>query len=465
METSYESVTNRVNSVALPQVVEQTGGCGPQTNPARPALVPPLSITRHYEPYGESRTSYDPSKGRKFSKLRRDGSILFSELGRSLIQQTDQIHSRERTQHSYRRILYDCLSSPPVCVIRPVEKQIATWTVNDDFRSLSARLGVSGKARSDFNSEVADAISSTQQAAFDQALNAYDLLTEIGELRETVGYLSSKLTGGAELVRKFADKDPKTWEQARRSTPKTLMRSGNAALRKLGGRWMEYRYALMPLLYSFDDINKLLKEKSFRYQSERSRKRISLDFDPGPPPGAEGLIVKSSGEIMVRSLTKARYDAGDLQRLVSTLGMNPFRTAWELIPLSFVVDWFLNIGEAITSLTGIDYASQRLGVTSVRESSTFTYTHYDRYRYRYEMWGLPNGWLNSCGTVIPDETIIIDTFSDKDVRYIKTESYNRTLWSRPTPKVIFDPFLNWKRFVDAFVLGFQPTKKILRSLR
>lgn len=441
----------------------QLPGCGAQPNAALPAITAPVSAKRLYEPYRETRTLYDPSKGRSFAKIRESGEIAFSEYENSLIKETNQIHSRSRSAARIRRITYACLSNPPQCIIRPPEPQIATWTVNDDFRSLSARLSVQGRPRSYYDEQVRQAISSTQQAAFDQALNAYDLLTELGELRETVSYLGSKLKGGADLVSKFRDKDPDAWKQGRRSTPRTLLKSSDAVLRKLGGRWMEYRYALMPLLYSFKDISEVLEEKAFRYHSERSSSRINVDYEPGAPSDFEGLLVRSQGSIVVRSLTKARYDAGDLQRLVSVVGLNPFRTAWELIPLSFVVDWFLNVGEAITSLTGVDYAGQRAGVTSVRETSIFTYTHHDDWLYEYH--NRPEGVVNPCGQPVPVDTHVQHTKSVKDVRQVETNSYKRYLWSRPSPEIIFDPFLNWKRFVDAFVLGYQPTKKILRSLK
>jgi len=458
--TTYDSVTNRIVIPTFPAGSVAVGTCTISYGAYTPE-PPPSSITRSYEPYVESRRLYDPSKGRKWSALKKTGAILFSPYENSLEKVTSSISSRNKLRHIYYQITGDCLSSPPVCHIGTLVNVKPSWTENDDFSSLSERLLLVGRPRSDYDGTVEDTISSTQQSAFSQALNAYDLLTEIGELRETVGFFGSKIDEVADLMSKFADKDRNAWSKGRRSTAKTLMRSSDVALRTLGKRWMEYRYAIMPLLYSFNDVSKLLNEKANRYQSDRSRQRISLDYDPGEPLGNETLDVKSSGEIIVRSLTKGRFDMGDLQKLVSTVGLNPFRTAWELIPLSYVVDWILNVGDAITSLTGLDYSSERLGTTSVREKSIFTYTHHDRFTLSVAK----AAYQNSCGQTVPGRSDNYDEKFDNVVRLEERDTYVRTIWTRPMPKIIFDPFLNWKRLIDSFVLGYQPTKKTLRSLR
>lgn len=458
---NYTSITNIRNNVGYPAGSRTVGTCNisyPQAGGV--GAGNPAPVVRSYEPYSEAKTLYDPSKGRRFGSLKRTGAILFSPYTNSLVTTRNYISEREYDQSFYVRLGLSCISAPPVCYVGPSVLVQRRWTENDDFHSLSAYLSLTGKGRDSYAGEISDAISSTQQAAFDQALNAYDLLTELGELRETVGYLASKLKGGSDLLSRFVDKDPQGWKEGRRSTPKTLMRSGDAVLRALGRRWMEYRYALMPLFYSFNDIKELLEERSYQYKSDRSKSTIDLHNVPDVPLG-ESLVVNSGGTIEVRSLTKGRFSLGDLQRLITSLGMNPFRTAWELIPLSFVVDWFLNIGEAITALTGIDYASERLGVTSLRERSTFSFVHHDRNTWSYTY--APR--TNACGQDYTPSPYLYDQSYENVVREVITDSYTRTLWTRPEPKIVFDPFLNWKRTIDAFVLGFQPTKKILRSLR
>jgi hypothetical protein len=72
-------------------------------------------------------------------------------------------------------------------------------------------------------------------------------------------------------------------------------------------------------------------------------------------------------------------------------GYDPLGTAWELIPLSFVVDWFLNIGSALQALQALLLIAERVGWTTVTTSFTVktvpewkVQTSYYRDLYRYD---------------------------------------------------------------------------------
>lgn len=94
--------------------------------------------------------------------------------------------------------------------------------------------------------------------------------------------------------------------------------------------------------------------------------------------------------------------------LANQLGLiNPLTIAWELVPFSFVADWFVNLGTVVNSMT--DY----YGLTLTKEWTTTTYrgtcAYYNYARYRWWDWGYPGGgrWVygssvfgNSRGTFI-----------------------------------------------------------------
>lgn len=79
-----------------------------------------------------------------------------------------------------------------------------------------------------------------------------------------------------------------------------------------------------------------------------------------------------------------RIDAipdNDLTMSLSSLGVtNPLEIGWELVPYSFVVDWFLPVGEWLSSMDAM------LGYTSAYTSIT-TYNEC-----RWDSWGLSNKW-------------------------------------------------------------------------
>ena len=60
----------------------------------------------------------------------------------------------------------------------------------------------------------------------------------------------------------------------------------------------------------------------------------------------ENLVSQPKHKGMVKSKMSPENNIG------KTLSTNPFTTAWELLTLSFVVDWFVNFGDVIAGFTG-----------------------------------------------------------------------------------------------------------------
>lgn len=455
--STFETITNRKTEVIPGGIINN--GCGPTTVPDWGPAMPNPGAKVVYESKSSKTYIHDPTKGRKWRKPRLEGKILMSEYARGSIKTTRDISSIDRSfTHASYFSTGKCPKTKQCATFGPVPAT-QSWTENFHIGMLST-LKMKGQSYSDLLSQVEDAKSSTQQQAFAAAMSAYDLLTEIGEAKETFSYLFSKVKGSADLLNKFRDEHPVAYEKGRRRNAKSLLRSGDARLRKMGGRWMEYRYAIMPLVYSMKDITSLLDSRGAMYHTERAKELIK-------PSGStyiktdNYLSVACRGTIEVRSMTKAAYELGSLQRLFATIGMNPFRTAWELIPLSFVVDWFLNVGDALSAATSLDYSSQRMGCTVVRTNVIEEIRHHRLVR-DHVYWEFP---VNQCGYRPPHWDVLFSRDYDNIVQITEMNLYDRTLWRRPEPALVYSPFLNWKRFIDAAVLGYQPTKKLLRSLK
>lgn len=466
---TYNSITNSNPATTAAFTLLGPAPCGgtfpyPATTDA--ANVP-ASIVREYVPKEEYRRVSDPTKAmkRNWSRIKRSGVISMTPYSNNKTVIENYVVSREKTRPYVKWNSRTCSSTtPPGVNLKDFGILVSRWTENDHLGSLSPVLLYSDDyqdALEDFRSQVQNAIHTTQSAAFAESLSSFDVLTQIAEGRETLTYMQSKVKEAADAMRKLAHQDERTWRRARGTTAERLLKSSDKAFRKLGSRWMEYRYAIMPLIYSIKDINELLGKRSEVYKTTRSKELIQVSFErPDLEVGNHVLYRTGAFSAEVRSTVKSAYNGGALQRIFDQSSFNIFKTGWELIPYSFVVDWFLNVGDVITSQTSIDFSSQKVCCTSVKETRLMS-------TWRFDGTSDSKTFTDPVSVTFPAGRVQVYTFNrnqDDLLQVAGSEDYRRFLWTKPSPRLTFDPFLNWKRFLDSLVLGYQPTKKILRSL-
>lgn len=129
--------------------------------------------------------------------------------------------------------------------------------------------------------------------------------------------------------------------------------------RELSNRWMEGRYAIRPLVKDMCDVVKAISR-------DRNNVPLRQTYRSGASATAEktvnGVVVynfqpyynhlgvtKISRNISARSGVLAAIE--EISE-ATIWGLNqPFTALWELVPFSFVVDWFFNVGKTIASWT------------------------------------------------------------------------------------------------------------------
>lgn len=140
--------------------------------------------------------------------------------------------------------------------------------------------------------------------------------------------------------------------------------------------WLEFSYGWKPLLKDVYDHAKALAELQIERQNV-------IRFVKGRHKTTIHKIVYDAGslETYVRDIQDDRrceigvsfkLQGGELNTF-SQLGIdNPMEVAWEIVPFSFVADWFLPVGEYLRSLTATNGLIFSSGYKSVRNVKTMT---------------------------------------------------------------------------------------------
>ncbi|DAD51850.1 TPA_asm: maturation protein [ssRNA phage Gephyllon.2_12] len=160
--------------------------------------------------------------------------------------------------------------------------------------------------------------------------------------------------------------------------------------------WLEYKYGWMPLLMDVKGAAEALAQQQlgrplkFSVSSKASsavKYSGVVPFTPaGGGPSVNGVrALAGSLEVRVKiyaELTSPHVSAA--QQLGLT---NPMLVAWELVPFSFVFDWFISVGDYLKSLTALQGVTVRKAMKSlvidmnatVADPSTVTFD--GRYRW------------------------------------------------------------------------------------
>lgn len=128
-----------------------------------------------------------------------------------------------------------------------------------------------------------------------------------------------------------------------------LLKSKSAArtvAEYLAAEWLKYRYGIMPILYDIDGLIKALsKDKVEGLRTARGIETLHAEetLDLIHIHGVETAYQwVTSDEIIVKCGLLTRGKLGTRDFLGATLRQFP-STVWEVIPFSFVADWFVNV--------------------------------------------------------------------------------------------------------------------------
>jgi hypothetical protein len=177
-------------------------------------------------------------------------------------------------------------------------------------------------------------------------------LASLGELPETLRWMTSLVGRVVSLIRAFSQK--KLMIQANK-----LFRSGKSVIDAMSDLWLEFRYAVRPLVFDMQQAINAWNASVAR--SQRFTARGYHRDTKSTETSTYDLVESSSYHAIVSrvSTREANYRAGvmytidsDINGFTSIWGLDqPLETVWELIPFSFIVDWFFSVGDTLAQFT------------------------------------------------------------------------------------------------------------------
>jgi len=206
----------------------------------------------------------------------------------------------------------------------------------------------------------------------DRAIQMGASMGEMGQTLRMIGSSASK------VAKAYMDVRRGKFYSALDHLGLAIPRSGVTLGKGPADFWLEYQYGWKPLMQDMYDGGNLiaqgLRNPNSIWLSCSGTGKYSGSEDLYRPGGVVGFRLKEKYSRDYYAHVKHFYTvSSQLADQIDGFGLfNPASIAWELVPFSFVVDWFVPVGNllaAATSTIGLDYIAGYIteGQTDTRE--------------------------------------------------------------------------------------------------
>lgn len=209
----------------------------------------------------------------------------------------------------------------------------------------------------------------------------FNLATFVGEFRESAEMVSKRARQISEAAKQLKNGNYEQFAQvlgipglSRRARARANASSYD---KRLANHWLEYTYGWSPLVSdvygAIQALHKGVTGAGTEVTATVGRGQSVDDFTHGANVDNFNLFNQGSKSLGYKASITGTVTNPNARTLNELGLLNPLALAWELMPYSFVVDWFLPVGDVLASLTSEVGMSNVFRTISYNEM-TWSYT-------------------------------------------------------------------------------------------
>ena len=206
-----------------------------------------------------------------------------------------------------------------------------------------------------------------------------DALTAMAELPETIRSLLDLVKQCIIMYKDARVKSFRLYNKGRANSgipqsQATLAKNGEELADAIANVWLNFRYNITPNVILIEDIMKTLNLELKEFVRFReTQNRVVLDY---PTATVEGWTPVASLTVTERVMIKRLLDlTSEFPKFKHLVLTNVAITGYELVPFSFVFDWFVNLGDAIAAFAVYPHFRAEGSTYSWKYRGSIDFTH------------------------------------------------------------------------------------------
>lgn len=210
-------------------------------------------------------------------------------------------------------------------------------------------------------------------------------LGKVSDAKTNLAVTFAEMSKTSDLILDTARRIDRAYRAFRRGNFGVVAKELNITPGRIHKNWLEYKYGWMPLLMDVKNSAEFLAQqnvgrsprfscKSTESQSGTEVEVINVNTYGADPPQYVPLTKTMKWTLSIKTKIWCELENPHLSA-VQQLGLtNPALVAWELIPFSFVFDWFISVGDFLQAATALHGVTVRRAMISSLFTCDYTGT-------------------------------------------------------------------------------------------